>query len=190
MIGPQQRPQVSRLTSLTTGKANRIEIDPEADIHRTECEHRAFREGKSGSVHKPHGSGQRYCTAVRVRWSDLDAYGHVNNAKALSLLEEARVDWLFTEATRRGATGLTGGMVVSRLSIHYRQSITFGPPVTVTMGVVELKSVSTTIDYIVTAEDKVAITATTQLVPIDPVNWRPRRWDPAERAFLTEYLAC
>ena len=140
-------------------------------------------------VHKHHLPGRRYTTAVRVRWSDLDAYGHVNNARALTLLEEARVDWLFTEATHRGATALTGGMVVSRLSVHYKHSITFGPPVTVSMGVVELKNVSTTIDYVVTAEDQVAITATTQLVPVDPVNWRPRRWDSAERAFLTEYLA-
>ena len=52
-----------------------------------------------------------------------------------------------------------------------------------------MKSVSTTIDYVVEAEGEVAITATTQLVPVDPVNWRPRRWDSAERAFLTEYLA-
>lgn len=141
------------------------------------------------SVHKNSPSARRYSTQVRVRWSDLDAYGHVNNAKALTLLEEARVDWLFTEATLRGATGLTGGMVVSRLAVHYRRSITFGPPVSVSMGVVELKSVSTTIDYVVMAEDQVAITATTQLVPVDPVNWRPRRWDTAERAFLTEYLA-
>lgn len=145
-------------------------------------------DSKGLPVNKHHSSGLRYTTAVRVRWSDLDAYGHVNNARALTLLEEARVDWLFTEATRRGATALTGGMVVSRLSIHYKHSITFGPPVTVSMGVVELKNVSTTIDYIVTAEDRVAITATTQLVPVDPVNWRPRRWDTAERVFLTEYL--
>jgi acyl-CoA thioester hydrolase len=140
-------------------------------------------------VQTTHPTGRRYTTEVRVRWSDLDAYGHVNNARALTLLEEARVDWLFTEATLRGATGLTGGMVVSRLAIHYKHSIGFGAPVSVSMGVVELKSVSTTIDYLVTAESKISITATTQLVPVDPVNWRPRRWDTAERAFLTEYLA-
>ena len=28
---------------------------------------------------------------VTVRWSDLDAYGHVNNAAVVTLLEEARV---------------------------------------------------------------------------------------------------
>ncbi len=133
--------------------------------------------------------GERYVTEVRVRWSDLDAFGHVNNARTLTLLEEARVDWLFHEAARWGATALTGGMVVSRLSIRYRQPITFGSPVSVSMGVVVLGSVSTTVDYIVTAEDSVAVTATTQLVPVDPAHFKPRRWDPAEREFLTKYLA-
>ncbi|MFZ2964516.1 MAG: thioesterase family protein, partial [Rhodoglobus sp.] len=28
---------------------------------------------------------------VTLRWSDLDAYGHVNNAEMLRLLEEARM---------------------------------------------------------------------------------------------------
>src|SRR5689334_5124363 len=28
---------------------------------------------------------------VRLRWNDLDAYGHVNNAAMLVLLEEARI---------------------------------------------------------------------------------------------------
>ena len=29
---------------------------------------------------------------TRLRWSDLDAYGHVNNAEMLRLLEEARIE--------------------------------------------------------------------------------------------------
>lgn len=29
---------------------------------------------------------------VAVRWADLDAYGHVNNADAFTLLEEARIE--------------------------------------------------------------------------------------------------
>ena len=33
----------------------------------------------------------RLAVPVTVRWSDLDAYGHVNNASLLTLLEEARV---------------------------------------------------------------------------------------------------
>ena len=30
-------------------------------------------------------------TLVPLRWSDMDAYGHVNNVQYLRLLEEARI---------------------------------------------------------------------------------------------------
>ena len=32
--------------------------------------------------------------AIDVRWGDMDAFNHVNNARYLSYLEEARVRWL------------------------------------------------------------------------------------------------
>ena len=63
--------------------------------------------------------GRRYVTQVRVRWSDLDAFRHVNNARTVTLLEEARVDWLFAEAARHGVDRLTEGIVVARLEIDY-----------------------------------------------------------------------
>ena len=31
---------------------------------------------------------------IEIRWRDLDAYGHVNNAVYLNYLEEARDEWL------------------------------------------------------------------------------------------------
>ena len=37
----------------------------------------------------------RYVYDCTLRWSDLDAYGHVNNARFLTLFEEARVDLFF-----------------------------------------------------------------------------------------------
>ena len=130
----------------------------------------------------------RYVAEVRVRWSDLDAFGHVNNARTLTLLEEARVDWLFVEAARNGVARLTQGVVVSRMEIDYRRAIGFGPPVTVSMGVPELGAASFTIDYDVSVDGDCAATARSVLVPVNPVTFRPRRLDPAERQFLTQYL--
>ena len=42
-----------------------------------------------------------------LRWSDLDAYGHVNNARMLSLLEEARIQafWVNDDGTAEHAVG-------------------------------------------------------------------------------------
>ena len=133
--------------------------------------------------------GQRYVTDVRVRWSDLDAFGHVNNARILTLLEEARVDWLFVEAGRSGADRLVQGVVVARMDIEYRRQIGFGAPVRVSMGIATLGAASFTVEYRVTVEEEIVATASTQLVPVDPETFRPRRLDRAERAFLQPYLA-
>lgn len=132
--------------------------------------------------------GVRYATPVRVRWSDLDAYGHVNNARVLTLLEEARVDWLFTEGTRRGVDRLTAGMVVASFEIKYLRPIGFGPELVVSMGITELKAVSAVVDYRVTVADEQVVTASSRLVPVELPAMRPRRWDQDERSFLTEYL--
>lgn len=37
---------------------------------------------------------------VAVRWADLDAYGHVNNADAFTLLEEARIEAFWANPNR------------------------------------------------------------------------------------------
>jgi acyl-CoA thioester hydrolase len=132
--------------------------------------------------------GSRYVAQVRVRWSDLDAFGHVNNAKTVTLLEEARVDWLFVEAARHGVQRLTEGIVVSRLEIDYRRAIGFGLPVTVSMGITTLAAASFTVDYRVDLAGELAATAATVLVPVSPATFRPRRLHDAERRFLTSYL--
>ena len=33
-------------------------------------------------------------TSIALRWSDLDALDHVNNARFLTFLEQARIEWL------------------------------------------------------------------------------------------------
>lgn len=130
----------------------------------------------------------RFVTDVHVRWSDLDVFGHVNNARTLTLLEEARVDWLFDAAARSGADRLTRGVVVSRLTIEYRRAIGHGVPVTVSMGLADLARASFTIDYEVLVDGEVAVVASSVLVPVDPDTFRPRRLDDVEREFLAPYL--
>ncbi len=130
---------------------------------------------------------QRYVTQVRVRWSDLDAFRHVNNARTVTLLEEARVDWLFTEANRHGVDRLTEGIVVARLEIDYKRPIGMQLPVTVSMGLIRLGTASFTVDYLLSQAGATAATASTVMVPVDPVTFKPRRLDDRERAFLERY---
>ena len=131
---------------------------------------------------------RRYVTQVRVRWSDLDAYRHVNNAHTVTLLEEARIDWLFAEAARHGVNRLTEGIVVARLEIDYKRPIGMELPVTVSMGLTRLGQASMTVDYLVSVAGTTVATALSVLVPVDPVKFRPRRMDDRERAYLMQYL--
>ncbi|MBK4346048.1 acyl-CoA thioesterase [Lacisediminihabitans changchengi] len=48
---------------------------------------------------------------TRLRWADLDGYGHVNNADMLRLLEEARIEAFWTDGAALGdaEASVTGG---------------------------------------------------------------------------------
>ena len=133
--------------------------------------------------------GKRYATDVRVRFSDLDALGHVNNARVLTLLEEARVDWLYEDAVVNGVEGLVKAIVVARQEIDYLRPILFGNPVQVDIGVTRIGGASFTVDYSVHALGELAIRAVSVLVPIDLAVGRPRRLTDVERAYLSGFVS-
>ena len=135
-----------------------------------------------------------FVTGVRPRWSDMDAFGHVNHANTVTLLEEARIDLLFTEAARHGVTDMTQGVVVARLVVDYIAPIVFtGGEIVVEMSVRELRSASFLLDYTVRnqrGDDSVVVTkAETLMVPYNVTAARPRRLDEAERDFLAGWRA-
>lgn len=145
----------------------------------------AFREACSLGV---------FVADVRPRWSDMDSYGHVNHASTVTLLEEARVELIFTEAARHGVNGLNRGLVVTKLAVDYhRPLVVDGGSIRVEMAVRELRSASFSIDYKVRVGrapmDAVAATASTRLVPYNRSSERPRRLTDAERDFLAGWLA-
>jgi acyl-CoA thioester hydrolase len=129
---------------------------------------------------------------VRPRWSDMDAYGHVNHANTVTLLEEARIALLFGEAARHGAEEISAGVVVARLVVDYHAPLVAdGGSVRVAVSLREMRHASFTLDYEVhsgpTADDPVAVTAQTMLVPYDLASSRPRRMSEAERDFLAAW---
>jgi acyl-CoA thioester hydrolase len=133
-----------------------------------------------------------FIAEIRPRWSDMDAYGHVNHANTVTLLEEARVALLFQEAARQGNDGMSRGVVVARLVVDYHTPLVAnGNTVRVAMTVREMRHASFTLDYEVhsgpSESDPVAATAETLLVPYDTGTGRPRRLSEGERDFLAAY---
>jgi acyl-CoA thioester hydrolase len=62
-----------------------------------------------------------YTTRVDIRWRDMDAFRHVNNAVYLSYLEEARDEW-FLQVLGNGL--LLNDFLLARVAIDYRSPLT------------------------------------------------------------------
>ncbi|MFG2132369.1 acyl-CoA thioesterase [Streptomyces sp. NPDC048751] len=125
----------------------------------------------------------RHLYRCPLRWSDMDAYGHVNNAVFIRYLEEARIDFL-----NRPEKNFKQGSVVARHEIDYkRQLVHRHRPVDIELWVTQIRAASFTITYEVKDGDHVYVTASTVIVPFDFEAQRPRRITAEEREFLEEY---
>ncbi|MPZ96278.1 MAG: acyl-CoA thioesterase [Propionibacteriales bacterium] len=68
----------------------------------------------------------RHIYPCRVRWSDVDRYGHVNNVKYFEYVQEARVAFMSALAEDT-LVDLRGGstFVVARQDVDYKRPILF-----------------------------------------------------------------
>ena len=129
----------------------------------------------------------KFAVEVAVRWSDMDTYGHVNHARTVTLLEEARIELFHNEMPRHGLERITNGIVVSSLAVDYLAPLVFdGEPIRVELWVTDVRAASFVLRYAVRArtDPRVLATAETVMVPYHLAAGRPRRLTAAEREFL------
>ena len=140
----------------------------------------------------------RFVYDVALRWSDMDAYGHVNNARFLTLYEEARVAMFFVAARATGVWSFEEGIVIARHEVDYLRPVDYGtdaagsaepPRVRIEMWVSALKAASFTVAYEMFDGAALASRAKSVCVPFNLAAQHPRRLSEAERAFLRPYVA-
>jgi len=123
-------------------------------------------------------------TELPVRFRDLDAMGHVNNAVYATYLEQARVDY-FESVLEVPLSEIDS--VLASLSIDYERPVR-GGSVTVAVRVPEVGDSSVPMEYEVRDGDgDVAATGETVQVVVDPETGSPRpvpeEWRAAIEAF-------
>ena len=84
-----------------------------------------------------------YEMPLELRWSDMDLYGHVNNAKIVTLAEEARVR--FADQTGGEDQDRESRRVVARQTVDYHAQVHYGPALTLRVGVVRVGGSSYTL---------------------------------------------
>lgn len=124
---------------------------------------------------------------IAIRWSDLDAYGHVYHPVFLTYLEEARDAWL------RELFAVESGIwdyVVARIAIDYRGELRpeDGEAV-VRCGPVRIGTSSvTTAESVSTPDGRVAAEAEVVIVARDAASGRSRPLEVSERDALERAL--
>lgn len=132
-----------------------------------------------------------YTTGVRVRWSDIDMYQHINHATMVTILEEARVDFLrepFTDDIE------TIGLLIHEVQVLYKGQLRLvDSPLQVTMWTKRLRAVDFTLGYEVRSvsaamDSKPALIAETQLAAVHIKEQRLVRLSPTHREYLQRFL--
>ena len=62
---------------------------------------------------------------IPIRWSDMDAMGHVNNVTYFRYMEQARISWFEQLLPRRDAAWKTTGIVIASASCNFRRAMTY-----------------------------------------------------------------
>jgi acyl-CoA thioester hydrolase len=145
---------------------------------------------------------------VPMRWTDLDAYGHVNNAAVVRLLEEARITafWGPTDAeVARGAVRADStlgqfGVDQDELTLVAGQRLDYHRPieylrdgVLVRVWVSHVGGASFDVDYHILRRDDTQaahpyVSARTTVVVVDRTDGRARRLGDEARGKLARYL--
>jgi acyl-CoA thioester hydrolase len=126
----------------------------------------------------------RFVHPVQMRWSDMDAYAHVNNGSYLAYLEQARVAMFF----ERYDGTFAQGTVIARHEIDYLRPIVYhAEPLQLELWIERIRGASFTVRYEVFDDHLLAARASTNCVTYDFSSDRPRRLTEDEREILRSY---
>jgi acyl-CoA thioester hydrolase len=117
----------------------------------------------------------------RVRFRDLDAMGHVNNAVFLTYIESARVAFLQHLGAAPSLEQMS--IIVARIEIDFRAPLGFGEEVEIAVRTTRFGEKSFDLDYELRVGDRVVAEAKSVLVGYDygrreavaiPDDWREK----------------
>jgi acyl-CoA thioester hydrolase len=129
-----------------------------------------------------------YERRIAIRWRDMDAYGHVNNAVYLTYLEECRDAWAQSVL---GRVSDTWDFVLAHVGIDYRSQLTQADAeVVVSCRLASYgRSSVRTREEVRKLDGTVSANAESVIVPRDPGTLKARRLTERETAILDEELS-
>ena len=127
----------------------------------------------------------RFVLPVQIRYGDLDPQWHVNNARSLTFMENARAAYLMNLGLFDGESFFDLGLIVANINIAYIAPIKMTEKIEIAMRVVRLGTKSIPMEFVIrnvdtgeikTKADIIMVTFdyhTQKSVPIWP-EWREK----------------
>ena len=124
---------------------------------------------------------------IQMRFGDIDSYGHVNNARLLTLTEEARVRALGAWATTTASGDVQ--RVVRSMEVQYEAPVVYvGPEVTARVWILRIGRTSFTLRHELWQDGRRCVLCDAVFVQVDPAAGRPVAVSDEERAVFERVL--
>ncbi|BDH56637.1 thioesterase [Tsukamurella sp. PLM1] len=135
--------------------------------------------------------GSGLTVPVDVRWSDMDVYQHINNARMVTLLEEARIPLLF--APDAPTRDLLDGLLLAKLEVEYRGQLRHqDSPLQITLWTSAVRAADFVVHHEVRPagaglDSAPAVVAQVRLAAFDVAEQRVRRLSGEQRDYLKSF---
>ena len=131
----------------------------------------------------------RHKCQLQIRWADLDAFKHINNATYLVYMQEARADFTWFARIARGEEPLLADMVVARAEVDYLSPIhQTGTTLDVEIYIEKISNSSFVMVYEMSQGGTLRARGKTVQVGVDMETEKARRLRDTEREFLSNCL--
>ena len=126
-----------------------------------------------------------YTTDIEVRFRDIDAMGHVNNAVYATYIEQARSEYYRDVLS---ADLSTMSAVLASLSLDFRRAVKLADrTVTVAVDIANLGRSSVTMTHEIRTDGQVVADAEATLVTLDPDSGEPTPIPDEHRSAMVSY---
>ena len=131
----------------------------------------------------------RHKCQLQIRWADLDAFRHINNAAYLVYMQEARSDFTWFSRKAKGEKPLLDNMVVARAEVDFISPIhNTEIPLDVEICIEKIGNSSFVMLYEMSQGGTLRARGKTVQVGVDMESEKSRPLLDYEREFLERYL--
>lgn len=117
----------------------------------------------------------KHWTTLDVRWSEVDAYGHVNNVAYFTYFEAARAKYILDTNRYDALMGKSALQVIVNCTMNFRKEVRFPSTLDVGVTVSEIGTTSYLMlcGMFLAGTDELVADGTGKLVILDPATKRP-----------------